>query len=111
MKPCASTGCPNLTHARHCDVHAKADMKEYNKYRRDPESNSRYGRDWKKIRSSFLSANPLCERCRDGGKFAPATMVHHRRALSDGGTNDYKNLMSLCNTCHETIHAKQKDRW
>jgi len=106
-KPCARSGCANLTHGRYCDEHAKADMREYNKYERDPESNKRYGRNWKKIRAAFISANPLCEVCKDSGRFAPAAVVHHKKKLSDGGTNDKDNLMSMCESCHSRLHATE----
>ena len=111
VKPCAYRGCPNLTKERYCDFHAKSDMREYNKYRRDPESNKRYGRSWKKIQAAYLSANPLCDICKNEGKFASAAMAHHKRKLTDGGTNEYDNLMALCNSCHARLHAEQGDRW
>ena len=110
-KPCAQQGCPNLTYGRYCDEHTKSEMQMYNKRQRDSESNKRYGREWKKIRAAFLSANPLCEACKSSGKFAPATLVHHKRKLSDGGTNDKNNLVSLCGGCHDRLHAEQGDRW
>ena len=110
-KPCAQPGCPNLTDGRYCDGHAKTNMQAYNKYDRDPESNKRYGRGWKKVRAGFLSENPLCELCRDTGRFAPAAVAHHRRKVSDGGTNAEDNLMSLCGSCHSRLHAEQGDRF
>jgi hypothetical protein len=32
--------------------------------------------------------------------------VHHIIPLSEGGTNDESNLMSLCRSCHEKIHKE-----
>ena len=107
----AQAGCPNLTDGYYCPDHAKAEARRYNKHDRDPDSNKRYGRAWKKIRASFLSANPLCELCRRDGKLTPATMVHHQRRLKDGGTNDKDNLVSLCHICHSKLHAAAGDRW
>jgi 5-methylcytosine-specific restriction protein A len=84
-------------------------MNEYNKYKRDPASNKRYGGTWKKIRAAFLSTNPLCEICKDNGKLNPATLVHHIKALADGGTNGWHNLMPLCASCHSQLHTKNGD--
>jgi len=108
-KPCAQHGCPNLTGGRYCEEHAKAEAKRYNKYDRDPDTVKRYGGTWVKIRTAFLSANPLCEMCKAEGRFTPAALAHHKVKLTDGGNNDWKNLMALCLSCHSRLHAKKKD--
>ena len=36
--------------------------------------------------------------------------VHHIVHISEGGTHDESNLMSLCRSCHERIHKKRRDR-
>jgi 5-methylcytosine-specific restriction protein A len=36
--------------------------------------------------------------------------VHHIVPLSEGGSNEEKNLMSLCRSCHEKIHRERGDR-
>ncbi len=78
-KPCAHPGCPKLTTGRYCEEHSKAEAKRYNHIDRDPEANKRYGRSWAGIRAAFLSANPLCEVCKRGGRLVSATLVHHKR--------------------------------
>jgi 5-methylcytosine-specific restriction protein A len=83
--------------------------KQYNQYLRDPATVKRYGAAWKKIRAAYIAANPLCEICKRSGKLTPATLVHHKIKLSDGGTNDWRNLMSLCDACHSRLHAEQGD--
>jgi len=108
-KPCTYPGCPKLTTGRYCEEHAKTEAKRYNQYNRDPGSNKRYGRSWARIRAAFLSANPLCELCKQDGRLTPATLVHHKRKLTDGGTNDWNNLQALCQECHSRLHAKQGD--
>ena len=108
-KPCAYPGCPKLTTGRNCEEHAKTEAKRYNQYNRDPESNKRYGRSWARIRAAFLSGNPLCELCKQDGRLRPATLVHHKRKLTDGGTNDWNNLQALCQECHSRLHAKKGD--
>src|SRR5215469_5061732 len=95
-KPCTQRGCAELTSGRYCNTHAKAVMRDYNRYHRDPESNKRYGSRWKAVRDTFIAANPLCAVCQHEGRLIPAVLVHHKRPLADGGTNNHDNLMSLC---------------
>jgi len=111
QKPCSYNGCTKLTKERYCEEHKKQEAKHYNQFDRDPESNKRYGRRWKNIRASFLSANPLCEICRKEGKLISAIVVHHKKSLNDGGTHDLENLQALCTYCHEKIHNGQGQRW
>ena len=47
----------------------------------------------------------------DYNKLHIAEQVHHVLPLSEGGSNDEGNLMSLCKSCHSRIHAKRGDRW
>jgi len=109
--PCWHPGCPNLTDKAYCPEHAKAEAKRYNHQERDPDSNKRYGRQWKEVRAAFLSLYPLCEMCENAGKLVPATMVHHKHRLADGGTNEFSNLMALCQSCHSRLHSIEGDRW
>ncbi|WP_390834882.1 HNH endonuclease [Amygdalobacter nucleatus] len=37
--------------------------------------------------------------------------VHRIKPISEGGTHVRENLLSLCKSCHSTIHAKRGDRW
>ena len=108
-KPCAFHGCRELTANRYCDTHAKQEAKRYTKYDRDSNTNKRYGRTWKQIRAAFLSAHPLCEICNHDGRLTPATVAHHKIKITDGGTNDWNNMMVLCQECHSRLHAKQRD--
>lgn len=80
-------------------------------YDRDPAVRSRYGRAWKRIRDSYVTAHPLCEECLKQGKYTPTQEVHHKLPLSQGGTHARENLIALCKPCHSKIHAKGGDRW
>jgi 5-methylcytosine-specific restriction protein A len=105
--PCAYLGCVNLTEdGLYCTEHKTKANAEYNRYRRTPEEQARYRGDWVKIRNRKIAEQPLCERCAKRGRVTPAVLVHHIKFLSDGGTNDADNLMSLCNACHEAIHQR-----
>ena len=111
-KPCAHPGCPKLVAGRFCEDHAKQDAREYEKYRRDPDTRKRYGRAWKRIRDRYIAAHPLCEQCCLDGRLTPVQEVHHIKPLSDGGTHDTANLMALCTTCHSgiTLAANNRNR-
>jgi 5-methylcytosine-specific restriction protein A len=99
-----------LTNNRYCEAHAKLEAKLYDKYRRNPFSKKLYsGAAWRKIRAAFLAANPLCEVCQGEGRLTPAMLVHHKRKLTSGGTNDWTNLQALCTECHSRLHSKRGD--
>lgn len=48
-----------------------------------------------------------CTRCRARGVLLN---VHHRRAVSAGGSHYLWNLRSLCQGCHENAHGRDLDR-
>ncbi len=106
-KPCKFLGCPNLTSGNYCNVHAKIACDNYNRFERSPDVNKRYGRDWKSIRARYVALHPLCEMCLKEGRLTPVEEVHHKKPVSQGGTNDFENLMSLCKSCHTKIHCNE----
>ena len=108
-KPCAYPDCPNLTDTRYCPQHHKLMNRHYNKYQRGSGSNQRYSTAWRRISAAYRKANPLCELCETKGQLVPATFVHHKVAVKDGGSDDESNLQSLCRACHEYVH--RHDRW
>lgn len=110
-RPCSCPGCPNLTDGRFCEEHAKQEAQRYERYHRDPATRKRYGRTWKRIRDRHIKAHPLCEQCEKAGRLTPAEEVHHIVPLSQGGSNDVNNLMSLCTSCHSGITAREGGRW
>jgi 5-methylcytosine-specific restriction protein A len=110
-RPCSYPGCPELTDDRYCEQHQSLVNKQYNKYQRDPESNKRYGRSWKRIRDRYIKTHTLCEECQRQGRLTPAEEVHHIIPLANGGSNNKENLMSLCKSCHSRITAQSGDRW
>ena len=110
--PCAYPGCGRLAVSeQYCAEHKKQMDKQYNQHQRDPASNKRYGRSWKRIRDRYIKANPLCEECKNQGKLTPAEEIHHIIPLSKDGGNNEENLMSLCKSCHSRITVESGDRW
>ena len=82
--------------------------------------NSKY---WRKLRKEILKENKFeCEQCKKRGFYSKANHVHHvqyvrrhpRLALSKTYIfqgKEYKNLMTLCHSCHEEIHGyRQKEK-
>lgn len=108
-KPCCYPSCPNLTNERYCKEHKKQASHEYEKYGRNPSVRSRYGRAWKRIRDSYVKAHPFCELCFEKGSLVPVAEVHHKLPLSEGGTHERSNLISLCKSCHAKLHAARGD--
>ncbi len=110
-RPCSFPGCPNLTEGRFCEEHQRMENRRYEKYDRDPAVRRRYGRAWKRIRDRYASRHPFCEECQRKGRLCPVEEVHHKVPLSEGGTHEVSNLVSLCKECHARIHAERGDRW
>ena len=78
-RPCRMTGCPNLTDRKscYCEAHEKTMQRHYEHFVRGYDQHARYGSAWRRI-----------------------------RPISEGGTHDESNLMSLCVSCHERIHQR-----
>lgn len=109
--PCHHPGCPNLTEGQYCEQHQKAENKRYEKYDRDPAVRRKYNKLWRRIRQAYILRWPNCQKCMELGKLVPAEEVHHIVPLSEGGTHNFENLISLCKSCHSKIHAERGDRW
>ena len=103
---CAHRGCAELVRGGYCDKHKP--MRQDNR-----ESASRRGYDsrWQRFRLRYLSAHPLCEQCENEGVITAASLIHHKRALRDGGAKyAAENLMPLCRECHEIIEGRARGR-
>lgn len=110
QRPCSYPGCPNRCDGQYCEEHSKQMNRRYNKFTRPVDSNKKYGRAWREIRSRYISAHPLCELCLKYGRLTPVEEVHHIVPVSRGGSNDFSNLMSLCKSCHTKLHHNLGDR-
>lgn len=92
----------------------KHHARTHNKFLRQNKWSKFYqSRAWSDLRQAKLMQQPLCERCLEHDKIIPATTVHHRVRFGQF-TDEQKqwywflnadNLVSLCNDCHNKIHA------
>lgn len=107
---CAYQGCTKraVPGSSYCEVHRKLVDQQYEKYGRHYDKHKRYGRNWKRIRDKYIGMHPLCEECLKQGHAVEATQVHHKVPLSEGGTNAFDNLESVCAACHNRIHNRMK---
>lgn len=49
-----------------------------------------------------------CSIC--GLEYGPVLQIHHNVPVSDGGSNDIRNLVVLCANCHQAVHCTIKSR-
>ncbi|MBM9615321.1 HNH endonuclease [Desulfobulbus rhabdoformis] len=69
------------------------------------------GGSWKRIRLRILKRDGyLCQECQRMGRVTMATDVDHVTPLADGGTDDDKNLQSLCGVCHKKKTREENSR-
>ncbi len=103
-RPCRKPGCGKLhTNASgFCAEHEAQAQKDYERSRLSPAQRG-YDARWRILRDIKLRANPMCE-CR--GCKDVATLVHHMDKNPHNNSQD--NLMSVCNPCHERIHASDR---
>lgn len=70
---------------------------------------------WARLRREKLTACPFCERCETP---TPAREVHHVVPVESVSSPDdmerlmfdYKNLQSLCHSCHVQAHVELKSK-
>lgn len=65
---------------------------------------------WERKRSSILSRdNYICQHCKRYGRIRQATTVHHIKHAEEYPelAYDNKNLVSLCNACHNKMHPEK----
>jgi len=65
---------------------------------------------WRNLRALVLQASPLCKACEDVGLITLAQMVDHIKPVRLGGEFfDAENLQPLCNSCHASKSAKERN--
>lgn len=78
-----------------------------------------YGsKGWKHLRDAVLDLDHHeCQRCKELGRYTPATTVHHVKHLKDRPDlaysiydGDDRQLISLCASCHDHEHPEKLRR-
>lgn len=111
-RPCRYPGCSKFCEdgEQYCPEHRVLMEKHYEHFSRGYKPSKRYGNNWRKVRARYVHSHPFCEMCLKEGRITPVEEVHHIIPLSEGGTNDESNLMSLCRSCHQKVHTERGDR-
>ena len=110
-RPCRHPGCPSLVGGTpgtpgdkgggYCQQHARQ-LRQAEDAERGTASQRGYGATWRRLRTMFLAAHPLCADpfgVHEGRPVA-ATDVDHIVMRRNGGTDDESNLQPLCHACH-----------
>ena len=116
-RPCSGRGprsrsCPNLLkgnerYCAECEPWVKKETRKYDKARdQAPGRKFLHSSVWRRIRAAKLALNPLCQRCEAKGLIVPAVLVHH--CDENQQNNHENNLKSVCGSCHELIHRKDR---
>lgn len=72
-----------------------------------------HSKAWSKLRSMALDRdNYLCQKCLEHNKITNAKIVHHIVYVDTDFTKalDLDNLISVCQDCHNKIHANDNDK-
>lgn len=102
---CKQGGCSAaIATGVYCEKHKREPKVWPKRTGRPSPASLGYNAEWRKIRARVLAEDPYCFSCR-----RPANEVHHDIPLAQGGTNDRRNLKSVCKACHARITARE--RW
>lgn len=88
---------------------------------RDDDAHRFYCRkEWTSVRERVLKMDHYeCQKCKSKGKYTRATLVHHVHHLKDYPNlaleiydeDGNRNLVSLCQSCHEEEHPEERHKF
>ena len=117
-KVCNYNGCNNLIklNETYCSKHSfntnKDRHKNYKVRRKDKEEQAFYSsKGWQIVRTNVIARDlGLCKVCLSKNRIRVADVVHHIIELKESRELGLRtsNLLSLCNSCHQEIHAKYR---
>ncbi|WP_270940892.1 HNH endonuclease signature motif containing protein [Romboutsia lituseburensis] len=94
------------------DAKNKQRCRNYNKNKRDKESQAFYNsKDWKSVVEVVKNRDKgLCLHCLFNNKISYYNVVHHIEELNENKDKalDIDNLICLCHSCHAKIHREYK---
>ena len=105
-RPCTTPGCPALTSGGRCGMHRQQADRNYRRSR--PDDSFYHGAAWRRLRRTFLDANPLCINC--GGEANTVDHIVPLRERPDMALEP-TNLRPMCAPCHSRRSAKDGQRW
>ena len=102
---CATLGCNNnrSRFSTYCLTHGGRDEQKTYSNKKRAEANNLYKTgQWQKLRIYYLSINPICAACKQGGIITPATEVDHLFPWNQIGREAFYNnlFQTLCKSCH-----------
>lgn len=108
-RACRKRGCSGTTTDRsgYCEAHRNEGWQQH---QRGLSRHQRgYGNKWEIIRARILKRDRhICQACLRNGRPRPAETVDHIIPKAHGGTDDDRNLESLCYSCHYCKTAKER---
>lgn len=117
-KICNYSGCTNLIklNETYCSRHSfNKDRDRHNRYkvrRKDKDEQTFYNsKEWHIVRRNIIARDlGLCKVCLSNNRIRVADVVHHIIELKESRELGLRtsNLLSLCNSCHQEIHAKYR---
>lgn len=108
-KVCRKRGCPNTTTDRsgYCQQHKHEGWQRHQQGKTKTQRG--YGYTWTVRRARILERDHhLCQSCLKKGRAVTATTVDHIIPKAQGGTDEDRNLQSLCWPCHRSKTAKER---
>jgi 5-methylcytosine-specific restriction protein A len=103
LKPCATSGCPTLTHTTRCPKHAKEKRRREDKRR--PSARARgYNRQHEKDRKAYFAMYPVCQW--EEGCIEPAEHLDH--IDGDPFNKSWKNYRGYCAHHHMVRTARDQ---
>ena len=97
LRPCARSGCPNLTPRgqSYCNDHLQPTRRERRYHFYGDTS-------WREFRARYLARHPTCCKCG-----APADRVDHIVPVAHGGAMlEEANCRPMCLSCHQSDSAR-----
>jgi 5-methylcytosine-specific restriction protein A len=109
---CMEPGCPEISSkGNRCGYHARQAQIKRDR-RRGSAAARGYGARWRRLRAMYLRANPRCvDPFEVHETLMLANTVDHVLPKSEGGTDVWDNLQSLCASCHNRKTASEDGRW
>lgn len=116
-KVCNYSGCTNLIklNKTYCSKHSFKNKDRHNSYkvrRKDKDEQAFYNsKEWHMFRSNIIARDlGLFTVCLIKNRIQIADVVHHIIELKESRELGLRtsNLLSLCNSCHQEIHAKYR---